>query len=146
MCPNTLNVLAIIEMPKIKVKSLENLKAAQKLIDCGMYTTSVHCSYYSSFFSMKHFLNKHPHNSINYIDQDKYNNAGSHIFIYEEVYNRVLHNSTHARKFRTEYKILKEERKRADYTDEQFTAEESLDSIQRSKNIQYTLNEIFKKL
>ena len=43
-------------------------------------------------------------------------------------------------------KILKEERKRADYTDEQFTAEESLDSIQRSKNIQYTLNEIFKKL
>ena len=95
---------------------------------------------------MEYFLNKHPHNSINYIDQDKYNNAGSHVFIYEEVYNRVLHNSTHARKFRTEYKILKEERKRADYTDEQFTAEESLDSIQRSRNIQYTLNEIFKKL
>jgi len=141
-----LNILAIIEMPKIEVKSLENLKAAQKLIDCGMYTTSVHCSYYSSFFSMKHFLNKHPHNSINYIDQDNYNNAGSHIFIYQQVYERVLHDSTYARKFRTEYQILKADRRRADYSDEQFTAEESLVSIQRSKNIQYTLNEIIKKL
>ena len=144
MHPNTLNVLAIIEMPKIEVKSLENLKAAQKLIDCGMYTTSIHCSYYSSFFSMKYFLHNHPRRSLSYTTQNSYKEKDSHTYISDEVFKRII-DSRDARYFRTEYRILKEDRKRADYTDEQFTDSESLDSIQRSKNIQATLKKVLRK-
>ena len=125
-------------MPKIKVKSLENLCAAQKLIDCGMYTTSIHCSYYSSFLAMKHFLNNHPNKSLSYADQNSYSGKDSHNYIYDEVIKRMV-NSIDIRDLRVQFRKLKADRKRADYSAEQFTDLESLDNIERSKKLQAKL-------
>lgn len=118
-------------MPKILRKSRENIDAAQKLIDTGFYTSSVHCSYYSVFQIIKYILN-HSFN-IDYKAQNSQIAYNSHESLFIELYNKES-SPTFRRDMRARFDFIKEQRKKADYENcDPFTDEESITVKEKSE-------------
>lgn len=128
-------------MPKILKKSKENLDAAQKLIDTGFYTSSVHCSYYSIFQIIKHILN-HKF-ALDYNTQDELEAYKSHKNIYQALYDKES-NPSFRRDFRLKFTFIKEQRRRADYENSDlFTPEESITVKEASEILRNKLKSKF---
>lgn len=127
-------------MDNIKTKYLDSLTSAQNLIDNKMYTSSVHCSYYSTFQMMK-FVLAHKC-AISYDTQDKQVGNSSHTFIITEIINNCK-NPTLSRKIKNKFDVLKSNRVDADYHDVMFSDIESLDCIDLSKSIQSLIKQQF---
>ena len=64
-------------MPILKEKSEENFEAGEMLVDNGLYASSIHCFYYSSFQLSKHVLANYE--GCDYDEQKtRFNGANSH--------------------------------------------------------------------
>ena len=132
-------------MPNIKKKSEECLDAAQKLIDSGMFNSSIHCSYYSVFLYMKFILANTSNKPVNYATQKERGKTDSHKYVSREIINRV-NNASKLKDIKQLYDFIKTKRIDADYTDKLFDDEESLDVIDKSKGLHQRLNDQFGKL
>lgn len=129
-------------MPEIKKKSEECLNAAQKLIDCRMYNSSVHCSYYSAFLFMKYILAHTSNKPIDYVTQKEEGGSNSHKYVSKEIYDRVT-NYGKLKDIRQLYAFLKEMRIEADYSNKLFPDTDSLDIIDKSKSLHRKLKDQF---
>lgn len=120
-------------MPNILLRSSENINAAQKLIDIGHYTSSIHCSYYSVLQMMKHIL--HHKCSISYSSQ----NDGTGLLSHDNICTKIYHaGNTQAfrRDFRVTFNNLKSKRKKADYENSDlFSDIESLNVKEKSDKL-----------
>lgn len=128
----------------MKEKANNSLKAAQNLVNTREtfgYNSSIHCSYYATLQYMKYVLANTNKRCIPYSNQDDYG-RDSHNHILTEIVNRI-DNSRNGRFFREDVKLLKSERKDADYTQRDFTQDESLECIKMAKGIISKLNQYF---
>lgn len=128
----------------MKQKANKSLAAAQNLINTREtfgYNSSIHCSYYATLQYMKYVLATTTKRCIPYSSQDV-RDKDSHNYILTEVVNRI-DNPKNGRSFKDEVKWLKSERKEADYTQRDFTQNESLDCINKAKGIISKLNQYF---
>lgn len=132
-------------MPSIKKKSEECLEAAQKLINSGMFNSSVHCSYYSVFLYMKYILANTSDRPVSYVTQKEQGKTDSHKYVFREITNRV-NNPPKLKDIKQLYDFIKAKRIDADYTDKLFIDVESLDVIDKSKGLHQKLNDQFGKL
>jgi uncharacterized protein (UPF0332 family) len=127
-------------MSKLKLKSDENLNAAQLLINHQKYNSSVHCAYYGCFQFMKSML---CHNlQINYDVQDAKKGKDTHDYIFGLLLYNIDNLSTQ-RKFRSSFLGLKEKRKKADYENALMDMTESLNAIEETKIIMSNLKQAF---
>ena len=80
-------IIFFISLPNIfmKNKALNNLEAAQLLINNSCYTESVHCSYYAVLQYMKYMLNTTRTRAIPYEEQE-YKGEDSHERIITEIH------------------------------------------------------------
>ena len=118
----------------MKTKATNNLNSAQLLINNKQYTTSVHCSYYAVFQSMKYVLANTSINPIPLATQD---------FPHGRVFSRVCSFRNKERRFAETVRFLKKECVDADYKSREFTDEESLDCLDRAKKIVADLKTYF---
>ncbi|MDR1347307.1 MAG: hypothetical protein LBJ63_02600 [Prevotellaceae bacterium] len=129
-------------MSNLKLKSDENLKVAQILIEKGYYNSSIHCSYYGCFQFMKSILCNNI--KIDYEEQDNNNGKDSHDYIFRTLKNKIT-NRTVEKRFRDNFVSLKSKRKKADYLNELITQDESLIARQESETVIYSLKSVFNK-
>ena len=111
----------------MKQKANKSLEAAQSLINTREtygYNSSVHCSYYTVLQYMKYILAKTDRRPLAYNEQNS-SSQSSHDFVIEEIVNRIK-KSTDGRDFAQQVRRLKKQRVDADYTDRNFTEDESL--------------------
>ena len=109
----------------MKDKSDKSLKAAEALIDTQQvfgFNASIHCSYYALLQYMKYKLTICS-NPLPYNRQEK-KGCSSHIFILEQVEERII-GSVKKRTFSRIFYKLKRKRVKADYSRKDFTKEES---------------------
>lgn len=109
-------------------KALKSLEAARRLVETREsygYNSSIHCSYYAVLQYMKYALAKCKINPLSYEKQSERKNGSSHEFILNEVKNRI-DNIRNAKKFTETIRNLKRLRVEADYTQRNFSEEESL--------------------
>ncbi len=128
-------------MPNIKAKSIENIKAANLLIEHNMFEASIHCSYYSGFQLSKyiacHCL------KISYEIQDKESKGkDSHSYIFnlvnEDLKKKNIFYSIDYSSFFQQLKML---RKKADYSDKISTDKSANEAIKFSNKLQNLLIE-----
>ncbi len=117
-------------MAQLKTKSEENIEAAKLLIENELWTSSIHCSYYSCFQIVKHII-CHKLN-ISYKKQDeiaKDKKIGSHNYLLSSIKKKLksLHNISveEQRHIANSLSELKTLRIRADYRSEIFDKEKS---------------------
>lgn len=129
-------IIFFISLPNIfmKNKALNNLEAAQLLINNSCYTESVHCSYYAVLQYMKYMLNTTRTRAIPYEEQE-YKGEDSHERIITEISNRISASPKDIRIFKEKVRFLKEDRVRADYKLDVFDAGESADVKQRAEGL-----------
>ena len=127
----------------MKTKATNNLNSAQLLINNKQYTTSVHCSYYAVFQSMKYVLANTSINPIPLATQDSHMGESSHEYVLLEIKNRLQSPPRNERRFAETVRFLKKERVDADYKSREFTDEESLDCLDRAKKIVADLKTYF---
>ena len=127
----------------MNAKAHDNLQAAQTLINNGLCTSSVHCSYYAVFQYMKYILAKTNRNPVSYEEQKKITNReDSHEYIVKEIKNRI-NNPSKARDFLQATRVLKNNRKEADYELKAFSQDESLTCIDDAKGLIMKLKTYF---
>lgn len=119
----------------MKSKALENLRAAQLLINSKeeqYCTASIHCSYYAVFQYMKYMLAHMDENPISYKTQSKKTKGkGSHEYIIGQIQQRIPEQYD-KRDFAQDIRVLKNDRVAADYKTRLFDIEESLECNQRA--------------
>lgn len=104
-----------------KTKSDENLDATNNLIGSGLYSSSVHCAYYSCVQMMYHILSSHFMWNDNKINQDstaggRENNQGLHVWLINTIFKELsAGNSFDANNFQKAIIGLKKTRTKADY-------------------------------
>ena len=113
-------------------KSKEKEAAAQKLINSGFWTSSIHCSYYSCLLLMKHILitiekfdEKKIKQSIDLYNKD-HDVSGTHAWIIS-FFNQIVFKNKNAEEWRTYGLIenIREQRNLADYTRNEFNLSDS---------------------
>jgi uncharacterized protein (UPF0332 family) len=119
-------------MSNLKFKSVENLAAAQNLINQRLYNPSVHCSYYGCLQLMKCMLCYKL--NISYDKQNDYNGMDTHTYIRNLIYNN-LNNRFLKQKFLSDFNSLKVKRRKADYINELITENECLTAMEETKRI-----------
>ncbi|GHT88368.1 hypothetical protein FACS189474_3500 [Bacteroidia bacterium] len=127
-------------MSKLKLKSDENLNAAQLLINNQKYNSSVHCSYYGCFQFMKSILCNNL--KIGYNLQDAKKGSDTHDYIFGLLLH-TMDNFSMQRKFRSNFSGLKEKRKRADYENALIDITDSLNAIEEARIIMSNLKQAF---
>jgi uncharacterized protein (UPF0332 family) len=120
----------------MKQKALENLKAAQTLIDTKSYNSSIHCSYYAVLQYMKYMLAQTDNNSLSYRQQESSTSNGkdSHEFLIIEIKNRI-DSISKARNFCEGIRFLKRNRREADYDQRLFSEMESLECVDDARGL-----------
>ncbi|MBW4722847.1 hypothetical protein [Prevotella melaninogenica] len=112
----------------MKAKALDNLKVAQELInkkEACSNTVSIHCSYYAVLQYMKYIL-AHTDDPISYHEQTQQTkHQSSHEYVIIEIKQRISH-PRDARDFVQDVRDLKKDRVEADYSERQFSLDESL--------------------
>lgn len=121
----------------MKAKALDNLKVAQSLIDkketCSN-TASIHCSYYAVLQYMKYIL-AHTDNPISYHEQTQQTKCqSSHEYVISEIKQRVS-DPKKARDFTHDVRDLKKNRVDADYSERQFSLDESLECKEQANRL-----------
>lgn len=132
----------------MKRKALESLKAAQRLVETRAsygYNSSIHCSYYAILQYMKYELAECKHNPVSYDKQNEKGNGNSHEFIISEIKQRISRPQD-ARIFVEIVRNLKKYRVEADYTQRNFTEEESLECKEQAENAIRKLDNYFKAI
>lgn len=116
-------------------KAFESLEAAKRLVETREsygYNSSIHCSYYAVLQYMKYALATCKTNPLSYEKQSEKKIGSSHEFILNEVKNRI-DNIRNAKKFAETVRNLKKLRVEADYTQRNFSEEESLDCKEQAE-------------
>ena len=136
-------IIFFISLPNIFMKNnaLNNLEAAQLLINNSCYTESVHCSYYAVLQYMKYMLNTIPTNNLCYEEQTE-DGMSSHEKVLSEIKNRIS-NYKEKRAFQDKFRDLKNECVRADYKLDAFDAEESAGVKQKAEGLITNLKTYF---
>lgn len=128
----------------MKYKARKSLSAAQKLIETREafgYNSSIHCSYYAVLQYMKYMLANTDRSPLTYEEQ-KVTNKGSHEFILEEIASRI-NSQTNRRAFTQQVRALKKLRVDADYTERNFTENESLEAKEQADSAISKLKQYF---
>lgn len=120
-------------MSGMRQKCDTNIELAQELINKKYYTNSVHCSYYGCLQYIKYILDDK--NVCPYRIQNE-NRKDSHEFILSKLINAIKNHKT-LRNVRTNFESLKDKRKRADYYEDIFEVDESLQAIEEARSIIY---------
>lgn len=125
-------------MSNIKVKAKENLRSAEILMRKKLYSSSVHCLYYSCFQLAKYILNEK--GIVCYRDQNNQQDSNSHDFIINSLCDNLRRNKEiiAANDFFKNIQHLKRFRKRADYQEHIVTkseADELVHCVMCIKNI-----------
>lgn len=126
-----------------KINEIE--KAASILKNGKLYTSSIHCFYYSCFLMMKYYLSKIDENPISLeiqAEKSKTECGSSHSYIFKELKKRFK-NIQYKRKFDQIFQELKAERVRADYTSDQFTVDECCDVENNANRLKRILKDQF---
>lgn len=112
---------------EMDIKSNRTYKAAQKLLDAGLFTQSIHCWYYTVLQMAKFKLAHCGQKPLSY-EQQMQNNSlsrgSSHDWLLFEICNR-LSNKRVKNTFEEDFSFLKEDRVSADYRLKDFTQEEA---------------------
>lgn len=129
----------------MKAKALDNLKVAQSLIDkkevCSN-TASIHCSYYAVLQYMKYIL-AHSNNPITYEEQTQQTKyQSSHEYIIFEIKERFS-DPKQARDFAQDVRDLKKDRVAADYSEREFSLDESLECRDQANRLISKLKRYF---
>ena len=122
----------------MKAKALDNLKVAQSLIDkkeaCSN-TASIHCSYYAVLQYMKYIL-AHTDNPITYEEQTQQTKCqSSHEYVIFEIKERFSD-------FK-DVRDLKKDRVDADYSEREFSLDESLECRDQANRLISKLKRYF---
>lgn len=128
----------------MKYKAIKSLTSAQRLIDTREtfgYNSSIHCSYYAVLQYMKYMLANTDRSPLTYQEQ-MVTNKGSHEYILEEIANRI-NSPTNKRTFTQQVRVLKKLRLDADYTERDFSEDESLDAKEKADNAISKLKQYF---
>lgn len=131
----------------MKEKAIKTLEAAQILVDSRKvsgYNSSIHCSYYAVFQYMKFMLAHTDKRPLPYDKQDN-NDKDSHEFVLTEIKNRI-NGTNNSRNFAQCVRWLKHQRKDADYTSRDFTADECLDCKEKAEGAISKLKQYFGNL
>lgn len=129
----------------MKSKALDNLKVAQSLIDkkeaCSN-TASIHCSYYAVLQYMKYIL-AHTDNPITYEEQTQQTKCqSSHEYVIFEIKERFS-DPNKARDFVHAVRDLKRDRVDADYSEREFSLDESLECRDQANRLISKLKRYF---
>lgn len=125
----------------MKQKAIDTLKSSQILINNKYFTASVHCSYYAVLQYMKYMLANTDKNPISYEGQN-IDGGDTHRFILQEIRNRIK-NSRNAASFVDGFRDLKQARVNADYTLQEFSADDSTDYHQKANGLITNLKTYF---
>ena len=123
----------------MKLKADENFEAAKLLITNTMYSTSIHCLYYSCFQLSKFALNK---NGITYDDQERLSKGlDSHHYIITETANQIDPKS-HLGYLDYNYNMsrLKKMRRKADYTNAKISLSEAEKACSMAESVRKIIN------
>ena len=122
-------------MSVLKVKSDENIHAANLLIDKSLFTASVHCSYYAAFQMSKYILANFC--DVGYEEQDNNSKGqGSHKYV-----STVMSDNLEKRNkfcmidYNRHYKTIKFLRNKADYSTGLIDKEEAEEALKSSRSI-----------
>lgn len=122
---------------RIRDKSDNNIDAAELLIDKGLHSSSVHCSYYGSFQRILYTMKTHL--GITYDDLDRKCIGGdSHncmIRICREEYIKKGKSAIQANQLDRDFGDLKTLRKKSDYKDEVIVPDQSDKALRLSNKI-----------
>lgn len=124
-------------------KSDRSMRAGQALISQGYFTQSVHCFYYSVLQMMKYKLAHCSVDRKTYEEQESLiirNNKSTHDWLFAEIPPRLNRKSKVV--FVEDFRSLKSSRKEADYSDHDFTLEESLDCRHTAERLLSRLRDI----
>lgn len=127
----------------MKAKSIENIHAADLLIENGMLAASVHCSYYSGFQFSKFVLSHCC--GISYENQEaECTGRDSHSYVSNKTAEKlILKNRFYGVDYYTYYNTLKMLRKKADYTNEEISEKEARRACNSAKNMITLLTQKF---
>ena len=129
----------------MKSKALGNLDVAQLLInerDERSCTASIHCSYYAVLQYMKYIL-AHSNNPITYEEQTQQTKyQSSHEYIIFEIKERFS-DPKQARDFAQDVRDLKKDRVAADYSEREFSLDESLECRDQANRLISKLKRYF---
>jgi len=121
----------------MKAKALDNLKVAQSLInkkEACSNTASIHCSYYAVLQYMIYIL-ANTDNPISYHEQTQQAKCkSSHEYVISEIKQRVS-DPKKARDFAQDVRDLKKNRVEADYSEREFSLDESLECKEQANRL-----------
>ncbi len=123
-------------MSELKNKSDQNIWAAEKLIKENLHAPSVHCSYYSCFQLLKHYLFEfYDFDQETYdIKKNQYTFGGTHEFVIN--YHLLeLKKIEEIRVLKNELKQLKKFRNESDYDDIKIGVERSKKAYKYAENV-----------
>lgn len=120
----------------MKQKALENLEAAQTLINAKSYNSSIHCSYYAVLQYMKYMLAQIDNQSLSYRQQESLtaNGKDSHELLIIEIKSRIK-SFSNARNFSEGIRVLKSNRRDADYGQRLFSEIDSLACVDDARGL-----------
>lgn len=125
----------------MKQKANNTLSSSQVLINNKCFTASIHCSYYAVLQYMKYMLAHTDKDPISYEEQKK-DGGDTHKFILQEIRNRIK-TPRNAASFVDGFRNLKQARVNADYTLQEFTADDSTDYHQKANGLITNLKTYF---
>ena len=131
-------------MDYLKQKSQQNELAADFLKGKEFYSSSVHCSYYSSFQLTKKMLITYYKNEIEIKNEISIGKANTHKFYILKLENEIAkHAYLKAREFKQKIRELKKMREIADYEDKAVIEYDSVKAIKLNTEIQKIINKVF---
>ena len=120
-------------MSHFKTKSIENIQAADLLIEKDLFASSIHCAYYSCFQLTKYTL-KTPYN-IPYDDQE-IKGSDSHNYVMNLMCNKLrAKNIFYSVDYKSWMNKLKKERKKSDYLNTIIIKEDAIFALDLAKKI-----------
>ena len=125
------------------VKSARSFEAGNKLVANKLYTTSIHCFYYSVLQMMMFKLTKCKDNAMTYEEQKekiRLFNSSTHDWLFSEIRNKLKKKSRVV--FIEDFKDLRNDRVGADYNLRAFSMIESVGCRQKAENLLAKLREI----
>ncbi len=132
-------------MSNIKAKSEENFRAAQLLAneEHKMFSSSIHCAYYSSLLLIKHILK---HFCCKEYSQYDNVNKDSHNLLINDLTKDLESKSEIIRKvdLNKNFKFLKCLRVKADYRDTIISQKESEEAIEKTIEVRQILEKVYK--
>jgi hypothetical protein len=126
-------------MSNLLKKSRDNHTASGILIDNGLHSTSVHCSYYRCVQHMLHIINEH------FADERQDWSAGSHNYLIKRVGSALKERDDRkATSFNNDIQRLKKLRVKADYEPVLMDGYSSREAQRLSEGIVNTFNQLLK--